>query len=38
MQDRFFDLHLHLPMQKIVTDRLRPEGKRIRSASTSEER
>lgn len=26
--DRFFDLYVHLPMQKIVTDRLRPEGKR----------
>jgi glutathione S-transferase len=26
MQDRFFDLHLHVPMQKAVTDRLRPAG------------
>jgi glutathione S-transferase len=25
--DRFFDLHLHLPMQKMVADRLRPDGK-----------
>lgn len=24
--DRFFDLYVHLPMQKIVGDRLRPEG------------
>lgn len=24
--DRFFDLHVGVPMQKIVTDRLRPEG------------
>jgi len=26
-RDRFYDLHVHLPMQKIVTDRLRPAGK-----------
>jgi glutathione S-transferase len=26
-RDRFYDLYLHLPMQKIVTDRLRPAGK-----------
>jgi glutathione S-transferase len=26
-QDRFFDLHVNVPMQKIVTDRLRPPGK-----------
>lgn len=25
--DRFFDLHMHVPMQKVVTDKLRPEGK-----------
>ena len=24
--DRFFDLYIHLPMQKIVGDRLRPQG------------
>ena len=24
--DRFLDLYVHLPMQKIVTDRMRPEG------------
>jgi glutathione S-transferase len=24
--DRFFDLYIHLPMQKIVTDRFRPAG------------
>src|SRR5262249_2636152 len=27
LRDRFYDLHVHLPMQKIVTDRLRPAGK-----------
>ena len=27
-RDRFFDLYVHLPMQKIVGDRLRPEGKK----------
>src|ERR1700748_2962759 len=26
--DRFYDLYVHLPMQKIVGDRLRPEGKK----------
>jgi glutathione S-transferase len=26
MRDRFFDLHIHLHMQKIVGDRLRPAG------------
>jgi glutathione S-transferase len=26
-RDRFFDLHVNVPMQKIVTDRLRPVGK-----------
>jgi glutathione S-transferase len=26
--DRFFDLYVHLPLQKIVGDRLRPEGKK----------
>ena len=26
--DRFFDLHVSVPMQKIVTDRLRPEAER----------
>ena len=26
-RDRFYDLHVHVPMQKIVTDRLRPAGK-----------
>jgi glutathione S-transferase len=25
-QDRFFDLHIHVPMQKIIGNRLRPEG------------
>lgn len=28
MRDRFFDLHVQTPMQKIVGDRLRPEGKK----------
>jgi glutathione S-transferase len=27
-RDRFYDLHIHLPMQKIVGDNLRPEGQR----------
>jgi glutathione S-transferase len=27
LRDRFYDLYLHLPMQKIMGDRLRPEGK-----------
>jgi glutathione S-transferase len=26
-KDRFYDLHVHVPMQKIITDRLRPTGK-----------
>lgn len=26
--DRFYDLHVSVPMQKVVTDRLRPEGAR----------
>jgi len=26
--DRFYDLHIHEPMQKIIVDRLRPEGQR----------
>jgi glutathione S-transferase len=26
MRDRFFDLHIQVPMQKIVGDRMRPEG------------
>jgi len=28
LRDRFYDLYIHLPMQKIVVDRMRPEGKR----------
>jgi glutathione S-transferase len=28
LKDRFYDLHLHEHMQKIVGDRIRPEGKR----------
>ena len=27
LRDRFFDLYVHLPMQKIIGDRLRAEGK-----------
>jgi glutathione S-transferase len=27
LRDRFFDLHVQVPMQKIVGDRIRPEGK-----------
>lgn len=27
LRDRFFDLYVNVPMQKIVTDRLRPEGR-----------
>lgn len=27
LQDRFYDHHVHHPMQKIVTDRIRPAGK-----------
>jgi len=28
MRDRFYDLYLNVPMQKVVTDRLRPEDRR----------
>jgi glutathione S-transferase len=28
LRDRFFDLYIHLPMQKVVGDKLRPEGQR----------
>jgi glutathione S-transferase len=28
LRDRFFDLYVNVPMQKIVTDRLRPDGKK----------
>ncbi len=28
MRDRFFDLYINVQMQKVVTDRIRPEGKR----------
>jgi glutathione S-transferase len=27
LRDRFYDLYVHLPMQKIMGDRLRPDGK-----------
>jgi glutathione S-transferase len=28
LRDRFYDLYVHLPMQKIIGDRLRPDGKK----------
>jgi glutathione S-transferase len=28
LRDRFYDLHVHEPMQKIVGDRIRPQGKK----------
>ena len=28
LRDRLFDLYLHLPMQKVITDKLRPAGKK----------
>ena len=28
LRDRLFDTYVHLPMQKIVGEKLRPEGKR----------
>jgi glutathione S-transferase len=28
LKDRFYDLHIQVPMQKIVGDRIRPEGQR----------
>jgi glutathione S-transferase len=28
LRDRFYDLYVHLPMQKIIGDRLRPDGNR----------
>jgi glutathione S-transferase len=28
LRDRFYDLYVHLPMQKIMLDRLRPDGKK----------
>lgn len=30
LRDRFYDLHVDVPMQKIVTDRLRPDGEHDR--------
>lgn len=27
LRDRFYDLYVNMPMQKVVTDRLRPEGR-----------
>lgn len=34
MMDRFFDLYVHTPLQKIVFDRLRPEAERDRYGVT----
>ena len=28
MRDRFFDLYVHVPMQKLVGDKIRPDGKK----------
>jgi len=28
MRDRFYDLYVHVPMQKLVGDKIRPEGKK----------
>lgn len=28
MRDRFYDLYVHVPMQKLVADKIRPEGKK----------
>jgi glutathione S-transferase len=28
LRDRFYDLYLHLPMQKVMGDRLRPDGRK----------
>ena len=28
LKDRFYDLHLHLHMQKVVGDKLRPDGQK----------
>jgi len=33
LRDRFYDLYVHLPMQKIMGDRLRPRTPGIRMAS-----
>ena len=38
MRDRFFDLYVQVPMQKIVGDRLRPAGQATRKAWTRLER
>ena len=32
LRDRFYDLYVHEPMQKIVADRLRPAGRTTRTA------
>jgi glutathione S-transferase len=38
LRDRFYDLYVHEPMQKIVGDRLRPQAKTIRMASRKPKR
>ena len=38
LQDRFYDLYVNGPMQKVVTDKLRPAGKTIRMAWRRRER
>jgi glutathione S-transferase len=37
LRDRFYDLYLHLPMQKIMGDRLRPEAKDPRGVEEARE-
>ena len=37
-RDRFFDLHVHVPMQKVVTDKLRPPERTTRMASKTRRR
>jgi glutathione S-transferase len=38
MRDRFYDLYVNVPMQKVVTDRLRPAEKAIPTASSRRRR
>src|SRR2546426_8680637 len=37
LRDRFYDLYVNVPMQKIVTDRLRPAGRNDRSEEHTSE-
>jgi glutathione S-transferase len=32
LRDRIYDMYIHLPMQKIVGDKLRPEGRNSRTS------